>query len=66
MVTPKCLDVKRCVPLEVYEKWFGDSDVHRVMTKIDPRLKFNADETEMNRKKRKSRLRQRLGVYAML
>lgn len=51
MVTPKSLDVKRCVPYKTYESWFKDPELNRVLRNVDPRLLFNADETDLNRKR---------------
>jgi len=38
------------VPLEIYENWFKDPEVQRILKNTDDRFLFNADETDLNRK----------------
>ncbi len=50
LVTPKTLELKRCAVYDKMVQWFKKPDVQELLNTVDPRLLFNADETEINRK----------------
>jgi len=50
LVTPKTLELKRCAVFDKMVEWFKKPEVIDLLTHVDPRLLFNADETEINRK----------------
>lgn len=50
MRKPKIVDARRCIKREKLEKWFRDPAIRRCLDNAHPRLVFNADETEINRK----------------
>ena len=50
MAKSKSIDVKRVVSYDVVDEWFQNQEIRSVLRSVDPRLLFNADETELNRK----------------
>ena len=50
MTRPKNLDIKRCVAYKTLKDWYSNEQVQKLLTTVDPRLLFNADETDLNRK----------------
>jgi len=50
MITPKNLDIKRCVPFEIYESWFKCPDVQKILKNTHPGLLINGDETDLNKR----------------
>ena len=50
LVTPKTLELKRCVIYEDLVEWYSDPVHEELLTTTHPLLIFNGDETEINRK----------------
>ncbi len=50
MRTAKVVDAKRCIGFEVLDAWYHDRLINAALRNKHPRLIFNADETEINRK----------------
>ena len=50
MRTPQVVDAKRCIKYEILHEWYTDRWIRAALEHKHPRLIFNADETEINRK----------------
>jgi len=50
MRTPEVVDAKRCIKYDVLRDWYCDRWIKQALTGKHPRLIFNGDETEINRK----------------
>ena len=50
MRKPKIVDAKRCIKFDTLKSWYQDDAIMNSLKDIHPRLLFNADETEINRK----------------
>ncbi len=51
MRNTKTIDAKRCISYDILDAWFKDPEVSEALRNVHPRLLFNADETEINRKR---------------
>jgi len=51
MMRSKPLDAWRCVKYNILRAWFRTPSVRRALKRTKPELKYNGDETELNRKR---------------
>jgi len=50
MRAPQVVDAKRCIKYDVLDAWYRDRLIHQALEKKHPRLVFNGDETEIQRR----------------